>query len=133
MQALQADHEPTTQFTGQLCVLHAWDCIKAGHATPPLAVATTTERVCVWVPPPQVAVHVDQLDQPLTMQCTGHACVLQRTLCVRAGHALPPCAAAVSMERLCDWVPPPQLVEHADIGPHALTTQSTGQACKLHD
>jgi len=32
------------------------------------------------------------------------------------------------MERLCDWVPPPQVVEHADIGPHALTTQSTGHA-----
>jgi len=71
-------------------VLHDCDCVNAGQATPPLAGATATKRFCVWVPPPHLAVQVDHDDQPPTTQCTGHACVLQRTICVREGHALPP-------------------------------------------
>jgi len=68
-----ADQAVTTQLTGHACVLHACCCDKVGHAAPPWAALTTTERVCVWTPLPHVLEQADQADQPPTTQLTGHA------------------------------------------------------------
>jgi len=69
----------------------------AGHAFPPLLAGETTVKVCVWVPPPHVALQVDQADQEPTQSLGGQACVLH--VCdwvVTVGQAVPPLAAGVT-------------------------------------
>ena len=58
--------------------------------------------------------------------------MLHAWLCDNDGHAAPPFAAAVTTERDCDWVPPPQRVEQSVQLDHDDTTQSTGHGCRLH-
>jgi len=118
-----ADHEPTTQLTGQLCVLHACDCDRAGHAAPPYATGVTTERVCVCTPPPHDWLHLDHDDHEPTTQFTGHFWTLHGCDCTNAGHAAPPKAGCVVTERVCDCTPVPHDLEHEDQAVHADTTQ----------
>ena len=107
-------------------MLHAWLWLNdVGHATPPWAACCVTVRVCVCTPPPHFLSQNDQSDHALTPQSTGQAIVLHGCESSKAGHATPPCAAAVVIvrERIC--VPPPQRVEQAPNADHADTTQST--------
>jgi len=126
-----AVHDDTEQWTGQFCVLQFLDCERAGHAAPPLAAATTIDRVCVCEPPPQEAEHLDHADQPLTTQWTGHAWVLHACCCVNDGHAVPPNAAVVMTDRMDIWLPRPHGAEHAPHGDHDDTTQLRGHGCLL--
>ena len=46
--------------------MHAWVSVSAGQAMPPFCGCWMTVRVRVWVPPPQVLLHVLQSLQALT-------------------------------------------------------------------
>jgi len=128
----QSDHDETTQSTGHACVLHAWDCDRAGHGDPPFAAATTTVRVCVCMPPAHDLVHVDQALQPETEQWTGHAWVLHACCWESEGHVAPPFAGETVTERVWIWTPPPHEAEQADHVDHVDTAQLTGHAWVLH-
>jgi hypothetical protein len=116
----------TWQSTGHPWVLQGSLSVREGQALPPLLGCTVTVRERVCVPPPQLFEQAPQLPNPLTWQSTAHPWVLQGSLSVRAGQALPPffgCTVTVR-ERVC--VPPPQLFEQALQLPNPLTWQSTG-------
>jgi len=82
----QDDHGPTAQCTGHGWVLQACCSDVAGQEAPPWADWVVTARVRVCLPPPHLAEQLDQVDQPLTAQLTGHACVLH--VCELAGGTL---------------------------------------------
>ncbi len=126
---------------GQTCALHDCVCMldaASGQALPPFAAAVTTVRTSCCTPPPQVSEHEPTGVKALMTQSTGggkvgavvgQAWVLQATvreLSAMAGHALPPCAAAVTTDRTDCCQPPPQVAEHIPTGAKSLTTQSTG-------
>jgi hypothetical protein len=64
-------------------------------------------------PPLQEVEHVLQSPHVDTSQSVGHACLLQPSLSVNSGHALPPYAELWSMSRARDRVPSPQLCVQA--------------------
>ena len=115
-------------------MLHACDSdIGEGHKAPPALGDCTTERVRVWVPPPQTATeHADQADQSDKTQSFGHSCVLHDCDCVNTGHGAPRLAGCCVMVRVCVWVPPPHLTEQSDQVDQPLTAQFTGHGCVLH-
>ena len=86
---------------GQAGLVHATVCWRVGHVVPPLAEAVVTVRVWVMVPLPHVLEHDPTSFQADTTQLTalGQACVLQGTLWVRLGHALPPLRALTVTSR----------------------------------
>jgi len=130
-QVNQLPHSDTTQSTGHGSVPHARTWLNdVGHAAPPCAACCVIVRVCVCSPPPHALVQADHSDHALTPQSTGQANVLHGCESSKAGHATPPCAAAVVIvrERIC--VPPPQRVEQAPNADHADTTQSTAKKTK---
>jgi hypothetical protein len=111
-----------------------------GHAVPLFAAGVVIVIMLDWVPPPQVAVHVDHADHALVAQFTvnnssihliissrspGQACVLHVCEPVSDPHAVPPFAAGVVTVRVQDCVPPPQVAEHVVHADHALSTQFT--------
>ena len=90
VQALKSDQADTTQSIGQGCVLHDSVSIRIGHTEPPYASWITTVRVRTCEPPPQITVQELKSDQAETMQSTGHGCVLQDSVSLKLGHAVPP-------------------------------------------
>jgi len=131
--SLQLDQPLTWQSTGHACVLHDCCITSSGHAVPPLAAATNTDRVADCMPPPQVAEQPDQPDHADTTQLVGHGCMLHACVCSNAGQAAPPLAEEVMMLRVLDEMPPPHDAVHGvQVRLHALTTQSTGHGCVLH-
>jgi len=77
--AEQSDHGLTVQSPQLLpsmvalqhCVLHSTVWMRGGHTWPPHLGSTSTERVCVDMPPPHLAVHCVGIDQSETWQSTG--------------------------------------------------------------
>jgi hypothetical protein len=88
-------------------------------------------RVCVCTPPPHALLHADHPLHSEIPQSIGHACVLHAWFWLKAGHAVPPLAAAVTTVRVWVCDPPPQRVEQADHVDHSLTTQLTAQGIVL--
>ena len=129
VQGLQLFQFDTTQFTGHAEVLHVacWD--STGHATPPRAVAATTERVRVLAPAPHDLVQADKTPQADTLQSTGQRCMLQ-TRSSSSGRATPPCMAATATvgDLVCE--PLPQVLVQADQACQ-LCAQSMGQGWVL--
>ena len=80
----------------------------------------------IW-PPPHECEHAVHGLQAFTVQSTGHAKALHVWLLLRAGHALPPCAAAVVTTRVADCKPEPHVSEHESQLLQGPTTQSTAQ------
>ena len=70
-------HLPTTQSTGQACLLHAREDLRSGHALPPYATFVLMLRALDCVPEPQDLLQLLQALHVLTTQSTGHACLLQ--------------------------------------------------------
>lgn len=102
-------------------------CDSAGQ---PSCWVLMTLRV-LWYTPvsPQVAEQSVQLDQAETVQGSGHGVLLQNSICISRGQALPPCAGWVFTLRLRNWWPwSPHVSEHAVQSVHEVTSQSTGQA-----
>ena len=62
------------------CVLHVWFNVRSGQVAPLSPDCKMTVRVCVVIPPPQVAEQGDDDDHELTTQSTGHDSTLQVTL-----------------------------------------------------
>jgi hypothetical protein len=62
---------PSTQFTGQLNVLHDCDCVDTPQALPPVC-GCCNVLVLPWVPVPQVREHVAQEDQSPSTQSCAH-------------------------------------------------------------
>jgi len=114
VQVDQDDHGPTAQLIGQACVLQACCSDVAGHAAPPLADCVVTERVRVCLPPPHVAEQADQVDQPLTAQLTGQACVLH--VCELAGGTLTVVNTLLAHEppHVCDESPEHRMLQLLD-------------------
>jgi hypothetical protein len=131
--SLQPDQRLTWQSTGHACTLQDCCIISSGHAAPPLAAATNTDRVADCMPPPQVAEQADHPDHADTTQLMAHAWVLHAWVCVNAGHGTPPLAEGVMMVRVLVELPPPHDAVHGvHARLHALTTQSTGHGAVLH-
>ena len=133
---LQPVQPPMEQSIGQLWKLQSCDSERAGQAAPFSTCVSVMLRVRLWVPPPQLFVHVSQSDQSLTRQCSSHVCVLHarcesRSYCA---HASPPLASWRAMPRVFSWVPPlPHCWVHVDQVDQPVSWQSTGQASVLQD
>ena len=95
-QASEAAQPLTTQSMGHACWLQAWvsESVKGVHETPPLAPATTMERLWLLVPrAPQVYEQVPQADQVESWQSAGQRWLLQGSFLLRLPQGLPPHAA----------------------------------------
>eukprot|EP01012_Entosiphon_sulcatum_P065558 TRINITY_DN9450_c0_g1_i5.p2 TRINITY_DN9450_c0_g1~~TRINITY_DN9450_c0_g1_i5.p2 ORF type:complete len:227 (-),score=11.44 TRINITY_DN9450_c0_g1_i5:4257-4937(-) len=90
----QFSHAPqlsTTQSIGHSCVLHG--CVSVSepaHSVPPYCAGVTTVRLRLWLPDPQVAVHVLQSVHDERVQLTGHGNSLQACFSDSEGHGFPP-------------------------------------------
>jgi hypothetical protein len=81
-----------------------------------------------------VTEHTPTSSHSLVVQSTAHPCVLHAIVCTRSdGHATPPFSAGVITTRVWFSVPPPHSTEQVVVFWYALTTQSTGHPCVLHD
>lgn len=130
--ALQVLHELYTQSTGHESLPHVRLALSAGHSSPLCCMATSTLRVWVCEPPPQVRVHSVQALHAETSQSIGQGVTAQVFDCVRSPHEVPPLAAGVVSVRERVEAPEPQVVEQSLHEPQAEATQSTGQAALLH-
>ena len=97
--ALQALHCAMRQSTGQAASLHDRTPSSCGHTAPPCRACAVTERERVCAPLPHVLVHPPHPDHADTVQCTGHGPASHACDSARPGHAVPPCAGGVTMER----------------------------------
>lgn len=105
-------HADTTQSTAHGPLPHASASFRSGHTAPPNAEACVTVRVRVRCPPPHTALQSPHWPHALTEQSTGHSCALHVALSCDAEHAVPLHAAATSVGRVRDVVPPPHVIEH---------------------
>ena len=122
-----AAHALTTQWTGQPRVLHFCVFFRGcGHALPPYAFATSTLRVVVCVPPPQVLEHDGQPAHDATTQSTGQCFELQTLVPESDGHVSPPFFAAWLTDLFRVALPPAHVLLHDDHAPQLFTLQSTG-------
>ena len=94
-------HSETMQSIGQLLTLQDTVSDRVGVATPPYWGVTTTLRVRVLVPLPQVRVHSLYVDQPETTLLIGQGFMLQSVSSVRSGHVAPPLAEPLSTILWC--------------------------------
>jgi hypothetical protein len=112
LQVVHADHSPTTQLTGQLCMLHTLLSVAGEHALPPLRGCRwpMRERACVPLLAPRLpawsvvfqGLHVKEhaphgVNVLSFWQSTGQSQVLQSARCVAPGHALPLCMGCVRL------------------------------------
>ena len=130
-------------------MLHARDWARAGHARPPCAGATATERVLSWTPPPHDAEHGSQAPHADTSQSTGHACALHvRFWCRKPSKSTPPpppppgnagspqtsppyrARPTTDRDRFC--IPPPHVREHNAHADHAEVGQLAAQRSVTH-
>jgi hypothetical protein len=111
--SVHAPQLDTTQSTAQAWVLQSLvSCFRFEHGKPPCKADTTTDRLRVWVPVPQVLEHCDFADQNDSSQCTGQAMPALQTF------SWTPVQCALSLVlttvALRVVVPPPQVLEQAD-------------------
>ena len=69
---------------------------------------------------------MDQLPNVPSTQSTGHGCALHVTTSSRWAHGMPPCLAAVTMERLRVCAPPPHDFVHVVHKVHVDSEHGTG-------
>ena len=117
----------TSQSTGQSSSLHpTFRETVLGHVSPPFCAATSTVRVSVIWPPPQVVEHPALASHADILQSTGHPSVLQfRVSSILLVH-LPPCFAALRTFRVNFWSPPPHVFVHVLLFSQFVISQSSG-------
>jgi hypothetical protein len=100
---------------------------------PPWSGSCWTARFRFWTPPPHVWLHWPKVPHCDTVQCTAHGGLESHaSVCSRAGHAWPPCAAEMVTVRCLVIVPLPHVVSQLPKEPQSLTSQSTVHATALH-
>jgi len=125
-------HAFTTQFFGQLCLLHERVSDRYGHRYPPWRAANTIERERDCWPVPQDLVQVVQALKALVMQCTGHGPWLQTWVSAVCGQAAPPFNGCTTRrERRCEPLPHDLVQVLQAVQP--FTMQSRGQVWLLHE
>jgi hypothetical protein len=108
--AVQFDQPDTVQFAGHVALAHA------SHLGPiPSAVSDI----------PNTQQPLQTLHRSRGQHRSGHVALAHGRVWASAGQAVPLCAAGTDAPRVRTRVPPPQVLEHVDHGPHAATTQST--------
>ena len=96
------------------------------HATPVPHPATSTPRLRIRVPPPQLAEQLPHAPHSdITQSAPVHAASLQLRASSVEGHPAPPLAACRVTVRLRVWLPPPHGSEHWLQSLHCATAQST--------
>jgi hypothetical protein len=100
-----ADHADTShEHAGRV---HARASLRASHAAPPAAGATTTLRVRRSSPAPHVCEHMPQFVHADSEHATGHAAAAeQSSVCASSGHAAPPHAGCTVAARVRVRFPP---------------------------
>jgi hypothetical protein len=87
----QADQLESLQSIGQAKVLQVAEALRELQPAPPWRSWVRIDLVWVLLPPPQVLVHMVQLDQSLSLQSTGQAKVMQDwVISVARVHKIPP-------------------------------------------
>ena len=101
-----------------------------GHVSPPFCAATSTVRVSVFWPPPQVVEHPALASHTEShadiLQSTGQPSVLQFRVSSMLAVHLPPCFAALRTFRVNFWSPPPHVFVHVLLFSQFVISQSSG-------
>jgi hypothetical protein len=119
VQAFQEFQVPR-QSTGQGWLLQVALEVRESQARPPSTASRVIERVRDLTPPPHFWVQIESTDQEEVVQSMGHLNslhVLYFEFSVE--HSVPPLRAAVTIDRRVIFVPPLQVLVHADQAAHA--------------
>ena len=93
----------------------------------PPCCAATYERLRDWSPEPQGALHMPHGAQSESSQSTGQVGPLHTYIPVSLGQDLPPWATSVTIVRVLEKLPLPQVLEQSEGGPQLDTSQCTAQ------
>jgi hypothetical protein len=127
-----ADQSSVAQSILHSSVLHVSESVDAGHKAPP-EIGSTSVRVRLCEPVPQVREQGPQAAQDAATQSVGHVMALH-TLDSSSTAVHPPLPTAGTVTaRVRVWLfPVPHVAAHADHGFHSPIWQSDGQASVVH-
>ena len=126
MQTPEVPAQHPVQPVTHAAVLQASTSTTPPHATPVPHPATSTPRLRIRVPPPQLAEQLPHAPHSdITQSAPVHAASLQLRASSVEGHPAPPLAACRVTVRLRVWLPPPHGSEHWLQSLHCATAQST--------